>query len=95
MERPSQTLTAMGCMDIVVSSLDDQPTLLLNRGVAGNWIELKLAGSRSNRDAMSARVTLTAEGQTQRSGRGARRTQLPLPERYQIAFRAPEQQREN
>jgi hypothetical protein len=43
----------------------DQPSLLYhNRSApAGNWIELKLAGTRSNRDAIGARVTLRAGGQ--------------------------------
>lgn len=42
-----------------------QPALLY-RGVAenpGNWIELKLIGTRSNRDAIGARVTVNAGGE--------------------------------
>src|SRR6185295_14008807 len=54
-----------GRMDIVVNNLDDQPTVLLNRSEAGNWIELKLTGSTSNRDAIGARVTVTAGGRRQ------------------------------
>ncbi|HVT18865.1 MAG TPA: CRTAC1 family protein [Thermoanaerobaculia bacterium] len=42
----------------------DQPSLLYrNRtAAAGNWLELKLAGTRSNRDAVGARVTVRAGG---------------------------------
>src|SRR5260221_10628028 len=32
---------------------------------AGNWVQLKLIGVKSNRDAIGARVTLKAGGQTQ------------------------------
>ncbi|MEX2261886.1 MAG: CRTAC1 family protein, partial [Bryobacteraceae bacterium] len=44
----------------------DQPALLY-RGVtrnAGNWVQLKLTGTKSNRDAIGSRVTLTAGGTT-------------------------------
>jgi hypothetical protein len=44
----------------------DQPALLyhnVSEGV-GNWVELKLVGTKSNRDAIGARVTLKAGGQT-------------------------------
>jgi hypothetical protein len=58
-------LDADGRVDIVVNNLDDQPTLLLNRSVAGNWIELKLTGRLSNRDGIGARVTVTANGRRQ------------------------------
>ena len=54
-----------GRVDIVVNNLDDQPTVLLNRSVSGNWIELKLVGRRSNHDAIGARVTITAGGKKQ------------------------------
>jgi hypothetical protein len=44
----------------------DQPALLyhnVSEGV-GNWVELKLVGTKSNRDAIGARVTLKAGGQS-------------------------------
>jgi hypothetical protein len=44
----------------------DQPALLyrnVSEGV-GNWVELKLVGTKSNRDAIGARVTLKAGGLT-------------------------------
>jgi hypothetical protein len=42
----------------------DQPSLLYHNRTAGagNWIELKLVGTKSNRDAIGARVTLRAGG---------------------------------
>jgi hypothetical protein len=42
----------------------DQPSLLYHNRTApaGNWLELKLAGTKSNRDAIGARVTLRAGG---------------------------------
>ncbi len=45
----------------------DQPSLLY-RGVTeggGNWVQLKLTGTKSNRDAIGARITLSAGGLTQ------------------------------
>jgi enediyne biosynthesis protein E4 len=55
-----------GRLDIVINNMDDQPTLLLNRGAAaGNWIEFKLVGRISNRDAVGARVKITAGGRDQ------------------------------
>jgi hypothetical protein len=54
-----------GRIDIVVNNLDDQPTVLLNRSASGNWIELKLVGRKSNRDAIGARATITGGGKKQ------------------------------
>src|SRR5712671_520172 len=44
----------------------DQPAMLYHNQTegAGNWAELKLIGTKSNRDAIGARVTLKAGGQT-------------------------------
>ena len=44
----------------------DQPALLYHNITegAGNWVELKLVGTKSNRDAIGARVTLKAGGQS-------------------------------
>ncbi len=55
-----------GLLDYVQTNAG-QP-LLLFRNVtrpAGNWVELKLTGTRSNRDAIGARVRLEAGGQQQ------------------------------
>ena len=43
----------------------DQPALLYhNQTASGNWIELRLTGTKSNRDAIGARLTIRAGGQT-------------------------------
>ena len=55
-----------GNIDIVVSDIDGFPMLLHNNGVTGNhWVSFELAGTKSNRLALGARVTLTAGGMTQ------------------------------
>jgi hypothetical protein len=57
-----------GDVDVIVNELDGAPTLLRNDGgnQAGNWISLKLIGAgKSNRNAVGARVKLTAGGLTQ------------------------------
>ncbi len=53
-----------GLLDFVQTNRE-QPSLLYHNRTegAGNWIELKLAGVKSNRDAIGARVTLRAGGQ--------------------------------
>jgi len=55
-----------GDLDIVVINLDERPSLYRNDG--GNrrrWISLRLEGTRSNRDAIGARVELEAGGRGQ------------------------------
>ena len=63
-----------GSVGILVNNSHDPPSLLKNLGEQGNWILLKLVGTRSNRDAIGTRVTLTADGRKQmqevRSGGG-------------------------
>jgi hypothetical protein len=54
-----------GFLDVVISNLDAQPFVIQNPGEAGNWLLLKLRGTASNRDAVGARVTLKAGGETQ------------------------------
>ena len=54
-----------GRVDIIVSALDDRPTLLRNAGPAGNWLSLSLKGTISNRNAVGARITIRAGGITQ------------------------------
>jgi hypothetical protein len=50
-----------GRIDVVVSCLNDNPELLMNRSSAThNWILLYLVGTRSNRDGLGARVTVTS-----------------------------------
>jgi len=46
-----------GDIDMVVSNIDDRPMLLRNEGGnTSNWLELKMAGTASNRDGIGARV---------------------------------------
>jgi hypothetical protein len=63
-----------GALEILVNNSHDRPSLLKNYGEHGNWILLKLEGTKSNRDAIGARVTLRvgSHQQTQevRSGGG-------------------------
>ena len=47
-----------GMADLLINSLDRPARLLQNRSPHGHWIGLKLQGSRSNRDAIGARVEL-------------------------------------
>jgi hypothetical protein len=54
-----------GTIDILAAQINAPPALLLNRGPTGHWLELKLAGTKSNRDAIGARVRVTAGGMTQ------------------------------
>ncbi|HVF27472.1 MAG TPA: CRTAC1 family protein, partial [Pyrinomonadaceae bacterium] len=56
-----------GDVDIIVNDLDGPPMLLRNDGgsKAGHWISLRLTGTKSNRNAVGAKVSLTAAGLTQ------------------------------
>jgi hypothetical protein len=52
-----------GDIDIVVSHKDGPPALLRNDTPAENhWIRLELIGTKSNRDAIGARIAVTAGG---------------------------------
>jgi hypothetical protein len=55
-----------GNVDVVIGDLDGAPMILKNHGVAGrNWVSFELAGTKSNRMAIGARVKLVAGGMTQ------------------------------
>jgi hypothetical protein len=55
-----------GNMDVVVSDLDGSPMILRNKGVPGrHWVSFELAGTKSNRLALNARVKLVSDGMTQ------------------------------
>ncbi len=55
-----------GNMDLVVANNGDPPLFLHNGGAAGNhYVNFKLLGTRSNRDAIGARVKLRASGVSQ------------------------------
>jgi hypothetical protein len=51
-----------GRMDAVVTRLNEKPIVLRNVTVGGgHWIELRLGGTRSNRDGIGARVRLVTK----------------------------------
>ena len=53
-----------GDIDVLISNCGAEPALLINRvGARKNWIQLRLTGTDSSRDAVGTRLTLTtAEG---------------------------------
>ncbi len=51
-----------GRLDVVVSALGEPAELWHNESAAGHWLELRLVGSKSNRDAIGALVKLEAKG---------------------------------
>ena len=48
-----------GFLDIVVTSLNRKPRILLNSGNGSHWLLLRLTGHKSNRDAIGAKVKVT------------------------------------
>jgi enediyne biosynthesis protein E4 len=55
-----------GNMDIVIGDIDGAPMILKNHGVPGrHWVSFELAGTKSNRLALNARLKLVAGGMTQ------------------------------
>ena len=54
-----------GSLEIVVSNMNETPSLLKNRGDKQNWILLKTMGKKSNRNGIGARVTIFAGGRQQ------------------------------
>jgi enediyne biosynthesis protein E4 len=55
-----------GNMDVVIEDLDTSPMLLRNRGIPGrHWVSFELAGTKSNRAAIGARIKIVAGGMTQ------------------------------
>ena len=56
-----------GAVEVVVNNQNEAPSLLKqSQSPPGHWILLKLEGTKSNRSAIGARVTLTAGGHVQR-----------------------------
>jgi predicted nucleotidyltransferase len=49
-----------GDIDVLISVIDDRPVLLRNDSAGGHWITLRLAGTKSNRSAIGAKVTIQA-----------------------------------
>jgi hypothetical protein len=55
-----------GDPDVIVSNMDDSPTLLENRQRTGrHWIGLRVTSPSGNRFAIGARVTIEAGGRRQ------------------------------
>ena len=55
-----------GNMDVVIENLDGSPSILKNLGIPGrHWVSFELAGIKSNRIGIGARVKLVAGGMTQ------------------------------
>jgi hypothetical protein len=56
-----------GGLDIVVSLIDSKPLLLQNMAAnkRGNWLRVKLTGTKCNRQGVGARVKVSAGGVTQ------------------------------
>ncbi len=54
-----------GRIDVIVTNMNDRPTLLHNESAGGHWATFRLVGARSNRDAIGAKVFVTAGGRRQ------------------------------
>ncbi len=54
-----------GQLDLVLQNLDKPAVLLMGRGAPGNWLQLRLEGTKSNRDAIGAVVTIEIDGARQ------------------------------
>jgi len=74
-------IDADGDLDFLVTNLNERPDLLRDEGIKGHWLEVALVGSRSNRDGIGARVTITAGGrrQTRQISRSASFAASTLP----------------
>jgi enediyne biosynthesis protein E4 len=49
-----------GDIDVVILNSRKGPTIMRNESACGNWLQVRLAGTRANRDAVGARVKLFA-----------------------------------
>jgi hypothetical protein len=54
-----------GRIDLVVTNINDRPTLLHNESAGGHWATFRLVGTKSNRDAIGAKVLVNAGGRRQ------------------------------
>ncbi|MSO21776.1 MAG: CRTAC1 family protein [Acidobacteria bacterium] len=55
-----------GDIDVLINNSEQEPTLLINQvGNRRGWILLKLIGTKSNRDAVGAKITVTTENGSQ------------------------------
>ena len=51
-----------GDLDLIVQSYQRKTVLLINQGPTGNWLQMRLRGTVSNRDAIGARVVAEVGG---------------------------------
>ncbi|MCP4654525.1 MAG: CRTAC1 family protein [bacterium] len=56
--------TAVNQPALLFHGRSDNPPFVPLRGNPGNWLEIKLIGTRSNRDAIGARVIVTTSGES-------------------------------
>jgi hypothetical protein len=61
----SGDLDGDGRPEVVIVNINARPTVLRNTAEQGNFFWLKLEGTKSNRSAIGARVSITANGRTQ------------------------------
>ena len=55
-----------GNLDVVINDLDGPPSILRNRGIPGrHWVSFELAGTKSNRMGIGAKLKVVAGGMTQ------------------------------
>jgi hypothetical protein len=60
-------IDADGDLDVLLTQTGGRPLLVRNDQELGHhWLRVKLRGTRDNRDAIGARLELTAAGRTQR-----------------------------
>ena len=52
-------LNSDGQIDLVINALNAHPVVLINKGSKNNWIGVVLSGSKSNRQGIGARVSVT------------------------------------
>jgi thiol-disulfide isomerase/thioredoxin len=53
-----------GDIDFFIRNYKQRSVFLRNEGVPGNWLNIRLRGTKSNRDAIGARVTVVSAGRT-------------------------------
>jgi hypothetical protein len=57
-----------GSLEVVINNLGGRPSLLKNYGAHGNWLLVQCTGTRSNRDAIGARVFVYLDARRYVSG---------------------------
>ncbi len=67
-----------GSVELLVNNSYDAPSLLKNDAPQGNWLTVKLIGTKSNRDAIGARVN-SARRRPPANARSPQRRQLHFP----------------